>query len=140
MQTTKGNRLHIGFFGKRNVGKSSVVNKIIGQELSIVSDTLGTTTDVNQKSMELLPIGPVVLMDTAGIDDVGELGKLRVEKTNSALLRTDIAVMVFDNNPLNESDLEFLKKLKNSSIPGSAQMHLQMKESGSCECISRNVR
>ena len=117
MQTTKGNRLHIGFFGKRNVGKSSVVNKIIGQELSIVSDTLGTTTDVNQKSMELLPIGPVVLMDTAGIDDVGELGKLRVEKTNSALLRTDIAVMVFDNNPLNESDLEFLKKLKNSSIP-----------------------
>ena len=82
-----------------------------------MSDTLGTTTDVNQKSMELLPIGPVVLMDTAGIDDVGELGKLRVEKTNSALLRTDIAVMVFDNNPLNESDLEFLKKLKNSSIP-----------------------
>lgn len=117
MQTTKGNRLHIGFFGKRNVGKSSVVNRIIGQELSIVSDTLGTTTDVNQKSMELLPIGPVVLMDTAGIDDVGELGKLRVEKTNKALLRTDVAVMVFDNNLLDKFDLEFLKKLKSNNIP-----------------------
>ncbi len=117
MRQTKGNRLHIGFFGKRNVGKSSVVNKIIGQEISIVSDTLGTTTDVNQKSMELLPIGPVVLMDTAGIDDVGELGKLRVEKTNEAISRTDVAVVVFDNSPLIEADFKLLEDLKKAKVP-----------------------
>ncbi len=117
MQTTKGNRLHIGFFGKRNVGKSSIVNKITGQDISIVSSNAGTTTDVNQKSMELLPVGPVVLMDTAGYDDIGELGKLRIEKTYKALDRTDVAVLVFDNNPLNEYDLEFLKLLSQKKIP-----------------------
>lgn len=117
LQTTKGNRLHIGFFGKRNAGKSSVVNKIIGQELSIVSDTLGTTTDVNQKTMELLPLGPVVLMDTAGIDDVGGLGKMRVEKTNAALARTDVAVMVFDNTQILDIELDFLKDIKEKGIP-----------------------
>lgn len=117
MQTTKSNRLHIGFFGKRNVGKSSIVNKITGQDISIVSDNAGTTTDVNQKSMELLPIGPVTLMDTAGYDDIGELGKLRIEKTHKALDRADIAVMVFDNNSLNADDLEFLKLLKERKIP-----------------------
>ncbi len=117
MQTTKGNRLHIGFFGKRNVGKSSIVNKITGQDISIVSSNAGTTTDVNQKSMELLPVGPVVLMDTAGYDDIGELGKLRIEKTYKALDRTDVAVLVFDNNPLNEYDLEFLKLLSQKKFP-----------------------
>lgn len=117
MQTTRGNRLHIGFFGKRNAGKSSVVNKIIGQELSIVSDTLGTTTDVNQKSMELLPLGPVVLMDTAGIDDIGDLGKMRVEKTRAALTRTDVAVIVFDNNPVLDIELNFLNTIKEKGIP-----------------------
>ncbi len=117
MQTTKGNRLHIGFFGKRNAGKSSLVNKIIGQEISIVSDILGTTTDVNQKSMELLPVGPVVLMDTAGFDDTGELGKLRVEKTNEALKLVDVAVMVFDNSPLLPAEIAFLNRLKENKIP-----------------------
>ena len=117
MQTTRGNRLHIGFFGKRNAGKSSVVNKIIVQELSIVSDTLGTTTDVNQKSMELLPLGPVVLMDTAGIDDIGDLGKMRVEKTRAALTRTDVAVIVFDNNPVLDIELNFLNTIKEKGIP-----------------------
>ena len=117
LQTTRGNRLHIGFFGKRNAGKSSVVNKIIGQELSIVSDTLGTTTDVNQKSMELLPLGPVVLMDTAGIDDIGDLGKMRVEKTRAALTRTDVAVIVFDNNPVLDIELNFLNTIKEKGIP-----------------------
>ena len=117
LQTTRGNRLHIGFFGKRNAGKSSVVNKIIGQELSIVSDTLGTTTDVNHKSMELLPLGPVVLMDTAGIDDIGDLGKMRVEKTRAALTRTDVAVIVFDNNPVLDIELNFLNTIKEKGIP-----------------------
>ena len=117
LQTNRGNRLHIGFFGKRNAGKSSVVNKIIGQELSIVSDTLGTTTDVNQKSMELLPLGPVVLMDTAGIDDIGDLGKMRVEKTRAALTRTDVAVIVFDNNPVLDIELNFLNTIKEKGIP-----------------------
>ena len=117
LQTTRGNRLHIGFFFNRNAGKSSVVNKIIGQELSIVSDTLGTTTDVNQKSMELLPLGPVVLMDTAGIDDIGDLGKMRVEKTRAALTRTDVAVIVFDNNPVLDIELNFLNTIKEKGIP-----------------------
>lgn len=117
MKTTKGNRLHIGFFGRRNVGKSSLVNKIIGQDISVVSDIAGTTTDVNQKSMELLPIGPVTLMDTAGFDDSGELGTLRVQKTKKVLDRTDIAVFVSDNLFLQKADLEFLKELELKKIP-----------------------
>lgn len=107
----------MAFFGKRNAGKSSVVNKITGQELSIVSSTPGTTTDVNQKSMELLPVGPVVLMDTAGFDDVEELGELRIQKTYKALERTDVAVVVFDNRALCGADFEFLNKIKEKSIP-----------------------
>lgn len=117
MKTTKGNRLHIGFFGKRNAGKSSIVNRILEQDLSIVSDMPGTTTDVNEKSMELLPIGPVTLMDTAGFDDVGELGELRIQKTLKALERADIAVVVFDNRSLIESDFEFLEQIKSKNIP-----------------------
>lgn len=117
MNTTKGNRLHIGFFGKRNVGKSSLVNKIIGQDISIVSDIAGTTTDVNQKSMELLPIGPVAFMDTAGFDDEGDLGVLRIEKTKKILARTDVAVFVVDSSPLSEFDFDFLNELKLKKIP-----------------------
>ena len=116
MKTTKGNRLHIGFFGKRNAGKSSIVNRILEQDLSIVSDMPGTTTDVNEKSMELLPIGPVTLMDTAGFDDVGELGELRIQKTLKALERADIAVVVFDNRSLIESDFEFLEQIKETIL------------------------
>ena len=115
--TTKGLRLHIGFFGKRNAGKSSLVNKIIGQELSVVSNVKGTTTDVNQKSMELLPVGPVTLLDTAGIDDIGELGSLRVEKTKKALLRCDVVVFVSDFEPLTEIEKNFLSEIKNKNIP-----------------------
>lgn len=117
LSTTKGLRLHIGFFGKRNAGKSSLVNKIIGQELSVVSNVKGTTTDVNQKSMELLPVGPVTLLDTAGIDDIGKLGSLRVEKTKKALLRCDVVVFVSDFEPLTEIEKNFLSEIKNKNIP-----------------------
>ena len=89
-------RLHISFFGLRNAGKSSVVNAITGQDLSVVSDVLGTTTDPVSKSMELLPLGPVVIIDTPGLDDEGELGKLRVEKAMKVISKTDIAVLVVD--------------------------------------------
>ena len=94
--TPSSERLHIGFFGRRNAGKSSLVNAIAGQALSVVSPQAGTTTDPVLKAMELLPLGPVVLMDTPGFDDEGELGELRVQKTREAMLRTDIAVLVLD--------------------------------------------
>ncbi|MCI8405254.1 MAG: [FeFe] hydrogenase H-cluster maturation GTPase HydF [Clostridia bacterium] len=89
-------RLHIGFFGMRNAGKSSVVNAVIGQTLSVVSHIKGTTTDPVKKTMELLPIGPVVIIDTPGIDDSGELGELRIEKSKQVMSRTDIAVLIVD--------------------------------------------
>lgn len=95
-QTPSANRLHISFFGCRNAGKSSVVNAVTGQELSIVSDIKGTTTDPVTKSMELLPLGPVVIIDTPGIDDVGQLGEMRVQRTRKILNKTDIAVLVVD--------------------------------------------
>ena len=94
--TVSGERLHIGFFGMRNAGKSSLVNKITGQQLAVVSDIKGTTTDPVKKAMELLPLGPVVIMDTPGLDDEGSLGELRVEKTRQILAQTDIAVLVVD--------------------------------------------
>ena len=94
--TPSANRIHIGFFGCRNAGKSSVVNAITGQELAVVSDVLGTTTDPVQKAMELLPLGPVMIIDTPGFDDVGELGEKRIQKTKQILNRTDIAVLVID--------------------------------------------
>lgn len=89
-------RVHIGFFGKRNAGKSSVVNAVAGQELAVVSEVSGTTTDPVQKAMELLPVGPVVIIDTPGIDDEGALGELRVRKTRQILNKTDVAVLVVD--------------------------------------------
>ena len=94
--TPSANRVHIGFFGRRNAGKSSVVNAVTGQELAVVSDTKGTTTDPVYKSMELLPIGPVMIIDTPGFDDEGALGELRVRKTKQVLNKTDIAVLVVD--------------------------------------------
>lgn len=112
MKETKGIRVHIGFFGKRNAGKSTVINDILGQELSIVSNIKGTTTDVNEKSMELLPIGPVTLLDTAGIDDIGEIGKLRINSTMKALKRCDIGVFVVDGEKLSDIEKEFIKELK----------------------------
>ena len=94
--TPSANRVHIGFFGCRNAGKSSVVNAVTGQELCIVSDTKGTTTDPVQKAMELLPLGPVVIIDTPGYDDEGELGLLRVRRTKQVLNKIDVAVLVVD--------------------------------------------
>lgn len=95
-QTPSGERIHIGFFGRRNAGKSSLVNAVTGQELAIVSEVRGTTTDPVYKSMELLPLGPVVIIDTPGIDDEGELGRKRVGKSRQVLNKTDIAILVVD--------------------------------------------
>lgn len=95
-QTPASERIHIGFFGKRNAGKSSVINAVTGQKLAIVSDVKGTTTDPVYKTMELLPLGPVMVIDTPGIDDLGELGVLRVQKSYQVLNKTDIAVLVID--------------------------------------------
>ena len=95
--TPSGERVHIGFFGRRNAGKSSVVNAVTGQDLAVVSDTRGTTTDPVSKAMELLPIGPVVIIDTPGIDDEGALGELRVRKTKQVLNKTDVAILVVDS-------------------------------------------
>ncbi len=97
-ETPAGERLHIGFFGRRNAGKSSLVNAVTGQELAVVSDVAGTTTDPVSKAMELLPVGPVVIVDTPGIDDEGGLGELRVRKARQALRRCDVAVLVVDGS------------------------------------------
>ena len=94
--TVSGNRVHIGFFGRRNAGKSSLVNAVTGQNLAVVSAVPGTTTDPVQKAMELLPMGPVLIIDTPGIDDEGALGALRVQKTQQVLHKTDVAVLVVD--------------------------------------------
>lgn len=94
--TPKGFRLQIGIFGRRNVGKSSLLNALTGQQVSIVSDLAGTTTDPVEKPMELLPIGPVLFIDTAGIDDVGVLGQMRIEKSRQVFDRTDIGLLVTD--------------------------------------------
>ncbi|MFW5632658.1 MAG: GTPase, partial [Acetivibrio ethanolgignens] len=102
--TPKGERLHIAFFGKRNAGKSSLVNALTGQELSIVSDIKGTTTDPVYKAMELLPLGPVMMVDTPGLDDEGELGKERVKRAKSVLNKTDIALVVVDSKEFLEKD------------------------------------
>ncbi len=95
-QTPSANRVHIAFFGKRNAGKSSVVNAVTGQNISIVSDVKGTTTDPVQKAMELLPLGPVVIIDTPGMDDEGTVGELRVQRARQVLNKADIAVLVID--------------------------------------------
>ena len=94
--TPSGDRIHIGFFGRRNAGKSSIVNAVTGQDLAVVSDVKGTTTDPVSKAMELLPLGPVMIIDTPGFDDEGELGLLRVRKTRQVLNKTDIAILVVD--------------------------------------------
>ena len=110
-------RLHISFFGMRNAGKSSLVNAVTGQELCVVSDIKGTTTDPVKKAMELLPLGPVVIIDTPGIDDEGRLGSLRVDKAMSVLNKTDIAVLVTDAaKGLQPGDLELIKAFKDRNI------------------------
>ena len=116
--TVSAERPHIAFFGRRNVGKSSVVNAVTNQKLSVVSDTLGTTTDPVQKAMELLPLGPVVIIDTPGFDDVGVLGELRVKRTREVLRKTDIAVLVVDAAlGLTEADIELIAELYERKLP-----------------------
>lgn len=117
MKTLKSMRLHIGIFGKTNVGKSSVLNKITGQKNAIVSDIAGTTTDVVEKSMELLPVGPVNFLDTAGVDDKTILGTERLNKTLKTLERTDVAALVCDFNGIDKNDENLIEKFKEFNIP-----------------------
>ncbi len=117
-ETPSSERMHIGFFGLRNAGKSSLVNAVTGQEMAIVSDVRGTTTDPVYKSMELLPMGPVVIIDTPGIDDTGKLGEMRVRKTKQILNRTDVAVLVTDaTRELCPEEQELLKLFDEKKIP-----------------------
>ena len=116
--TPKANRKHIIFYGKRNVGKSSIMNKIIGQDISLVSDIKGTTTDPVSKAMELLSIGPVVFIDTGGLDDEGELGILRVDKTMETLEKADFAIYVMDIEDIDDMFYpQLVKKFKEKNIP-----------------------
>lgn len=126
--TPRGERVHIAVFGRRNAGKSSLINSITGQELSIVSDVRGTTTDPVYKAMELLPLGPVMMIDTPGLDDEGELGQLRIEKTRMVLNKADVALVVLDGASMIEKgidkeetdlsvELELLKQIKERELP-----------------------
>ncbi len=116
--TPSAERVHIGFFGRRNAGKSSVVNAVTGQQLSLVSDVAGTTTDPVYKAMELLPVGPVVVIDTAGFDDEGMLGEMRVKSTANAMNRTDCAVLVTDSTAgIGECEKELIGLFEQKKIP-----------------------
>jgi len=117
-QTPRGNRLHIAVFGRRNAGKSSLINAVTGQEVALVSEHPGTTTDPVYKAMELLPLGPVVFIDTAGLDDTGDLGQLRVKKTLDIMDKTDLALLVF--SPENSDftlEREWYNELQKRKIP-----------------------
>ena len=117
-ETPSGERVHIAFFGRRNAGKSSLVNAMTGQELAIVSDIRGTTTDPVYKSMELLPLGPVVIIDTPGIDDEGELGLKRVGKTRQVLNKADLAVLVVDAvEGISSWEEEMIRLFEKKEIP-----------------------
>jgi [FeFe] hydrogenase H-cluster maturation GTPase HydF len=115
--TPKSMRLHIGIFGRRNVGKSSLLNAITRQQVSIVSEQAGTTTDPVEKAMELLPLGPVLFIDTAGIDDIGALGQLRVEKTRQVLDRADLGVIVAEAGQWGDFERELMAELQQRSVP-----------------------
>ncbi len=117
-QTPAGERVHIAFFGRRNVGKSSLMNAFTGQDLSVVSPVEGTTTDAVYKAMELLPLGPVVLIDTPGLDDTGELGEKRVQKAEQVMRKADIAVVVAEAGaPLNETERKLIDEFERREIP-----------------------
>ena len=132
-ETPSGERVHIGFFGRRNAGKSSVVNAVTGQDLAVVSEVRGTTTDPVKKAMEILPLGPVVIIDTPGFDDEGSLGELRVKRTKKILEQTDIAVLVVDTTEgfrkvdaeltdlFRERGIPFLIALNKSDIPEDSE-------------------
>lgn len=116
--TPSGERIHIGFFGRRNAGKSSVVNAVTGQDLAVVSDTLGTTTDPVYKAMELLPLGPVMIIDTPGFDDEGSLGELRIKKTKQVLNKTDVAVLIVDaQQGLSDTDRQLISMFEAKKLP-----------------------
>ena len=116
-KTPNANRLHIAIFGKRNMGKSTLINAITNQNIAIVSDYAGTTTDPVYKAMEILPIGPVVLIDTAGFDDEGALGELRIEKTLEVIKKTDIALLVVDSKGFSYFDVNIINKIKETNTP-----------------------
>ncbi|WPC44187.1 [FeFe] hydrogenase H-cluster maturation GTPase HydF [Clostridium sp. JS66] len=117
-ETPRANRLHIALFGKRNAGKSSIINALTGQEIALVSEVKGTTTDPVYKAMEILPIGPVVLIDTAGLDDEGELGELRKKKAMEVLTKTDVAILVIDAEiGVTDFDKDILSKIRGRNIP-----------------------
>jgi len=118
LETHLGERVHIGFFGMRNAGKSSLVNAVTGQNLSVVSDVLGTTTDPVKKAMELLPLGPVVIIDTPGLDDEGDLGNLRIKKARQILGMTDIAILCVDAKVgIGQQDKELIAFFEKKNIP-----------------------
>ncbi|MDR2350822.1 MAG: [FeFe] hydrogenase H-cluster maturation GTPase HydF [Deltaproteobacteria bacterium] len=117
-ETPTSNRVHIGFFGKRNAGKSSLVNAVTGQDLAVVSDVMGTTTDPVYKAMELLPLGPVVIIDTPGLDDAGYLGEKRVKKARQVLNKTDVAVLVVDGESgMGDRERELISLFRAKGIP-----------------------
>ena len=140
--TPSADRIHIGIFGKRNAGKSSIINAITGQNLAIVSDVMGTTTDPVLKAMELLPLGPVVMIDTPGLDDEGELGMLRVQKAYQILIKTDIAVLVIDSRTgMTKEDSEILEWIRAKEIPyviakNKADLSEDAEENGDTNTIS----
>ena len=116
-QTPSADRVHIGLFGRRNAGKSSLINALTGQNIAVVSDVLGTTTDPVLKAMELLPLGPVMIIDTPGLDDEGELGMLRVKKANQIVNKTDLALVVVDSlSGKTRFEEELIEKLENKKI------------------------
>jgi len=117
MRASKSFRLHIGIFGRRNAGKSSILNALTSQEVSIVSEIAGTTTDPVEKPMELLPLGPVLFIDTAGIDDSGALGEQRIRKTMSVFDRTELGLIVANYNEWGDFEETILKELKDRDIP-----------------------
>jgi [FeFe] hydrogenase H-cluster maturation GTPase HydF len=117
-ETPKSNRLHIAIFGRRNAGKSSLINAISGQDIALVSNVAGTTTDPVYKTMELLPLGPIVLIDTAGLDDIGEIGELRIKKTMEVMDKTDLAILLFSAESKDYSlEKEWLSELRERKIP-----------------------
>ncbi len=128
MRETKGNRLNITIYGRRNVGKSTIFNLILGTDFSIVSNIKGTTTDSIRKAMELEPFGAISLVDSAGFDDINTLGKLRVEKTKKTLMQAEVALFICDSEGLKEDDFKFLELIKNFKIPSILIINKQDEE------------